>query len=531
MKFIQKFFNSSLLTPIFFALFPIFSVWAANSTLMGPLDALHALLMAVIAAIALFFILRLILKNPVKAGLISALVMLLYFSYGQIFLLIRGIPAIGIKIARQRIMLPLWGLILAAGVFLIIKYWKKLTGFALYLNIIGVVLLCSSGIQIGIAQTQENAPSNTTNALLSKPDPAFNVQQAGDKANFPDIYLIVIDSYSRDDIILDRFHYDNSPFSQALTNMGFVVPKCSMSNYTYTAYSMSSMLNMNYLEAFYPKINPNKTSLDNTSFQAYIRNSLVRKNLTELGYKTVSFEMDYPWVEIPDADYYYRSISARSILADFLTPSDFDTELNQTTILSILDDASAISPEIKGNLSVMQRFENYLEQKVFKIGDKKYYQILDSLDNLEKLAKVPGPKFVYIHSTGLHGDFVLGPTGQFQLTGRVPGYENALIYMDNRMLEILPKLINDSRVPPIIILMGDHGVAPVSDARLSNYQAIYMPGNGKNVIYPSITPVNTFRLIFNTYFNAQYRLLKDISYSYDHGRLFNFYVVPPSCAK
>ena len=176
----------------------------------------------------------------------------------------------------------------------------------------------------------------------------------------------------------------------------------------------------------------------------------------------------------------------------------------------------------------MEKLENYVEQNVFKIGDKKYYQILDSLDNLENLAKVPGPKFVYIHSTGLHGDFVLGSTGQFQLSGRVPGYENALIYMDNRMLEILPKLIKDSRVPPVIILEGDHGVAPVSDARLSNYQAIYMPGAGKNVIYPSLTPVNTFRLIFNTYFNAQYRLLKDVSYSYDHGRLFNFHVVPPS---
>jgi hypothetical protein len=530
-------FRSSFLYPLLFAIFPILALWETNFSNMGSLDAIHALLVTIIAAIVLYFILKLITRNSIKAGLISTLILLLYFTYGQILLVIKGAPEWGPKIARHRFMLPLWAAILAIGVFLILKYWRKLTGLVLYLNLIGLFLLASSGLQIGLAINREQATGVAQNPILNEADPAFNAQQAGNKADFPDIYLIVIDSYSRDDIILNKFHYDNSPFSQALTNMNFVVPRCSMSNYAFTAFSMSSMLNMNYLEAFYPGRSPTTTSFDSSAFDVYIRNSLVRNNLTELGYKTISFETDYPWVEIPDADIYYRSISFRSIMGDILTPSDFDTQLNETTMISSLSDASIVSPKVRKYLSTLQKSENNLVQKVFtlfniQIKNKKYFRILDSLDKLENLAEIPGPKFVYLHSAGLHGDYVLGPNGEYQPTDDdIPGYENSLIYMDKRMLQIIPRLINNSRIPPIIILQGDHGAPPVTNSRLSNYQALYMPGKGKEVIYPSLTPVNTFRLIFNTYFNAHYPLLKDISYTRNGNRKDDFSLVPPSCPK
>ncbi len=157
---------------------------------------------------------------------------------------------------------------------------------------------------------------------------------------------------------------------------------------------------------------------------------------------------------------------------------------------------------------------------------------MNSLNRLENVAEIPGPKFVYLHSTGIHGAYVLGPNGEYQPTQEsIPGYENGLIYMNNRMLQIIPKLINNSRIPPIIILEGDHGAPPVTNVRLSNYQALYMPGKGKEVIYPSLTPVNTFRLIFNTYFNAHYPLLQDLSYTRMGDNKLDFSLVPPSCPK
>ena len=112
-----------------------------------------------------------------------------------------------------------------------------------------------------------------------------------------------------------------------------------------------------------------------------------------------------------------------------------------------------------------------------------------------------------------------------------PGYINSLIYLNKKLLEILPKIIKESKVLPVIILIGDHGYDPGPDTRLDNFSAIYMQGDGSKQIYPSITPVNIFRIVFNTYFNRQYKLLPDTSYNYENGLYFNFRVVPPNCAK
>ena len=48
--------------------------------------------------------------------------------------------------------------------------------------------------------------------------------------------------------------------------------------------------------------------------------------------------------------------------------------------------------------------------------------------------------------------------------------------------------------------------------RFNNLDAIYMPGEIQNHPYEGMSIVNTFRLIFNNYFNANYDLLEDKSY-------------------
>jgi hypothetical protein len=290
---------------------------------------------------------------------------------------------------------------------------------------------------------------------------------------------------------------------------------------------------MNYLEAFYTKIDPQQKNvdIDFAAFTKYIRNSEVRQNLTDLGYKTVSFESDYRWVEIPDADIFYTSKSSTKSLLEFFNPNDFDDELGQTTVLKIINDTKTVSPWLSDQLTALDDSITHLKNKIYPFADKKYDRIISSLDQLEATAAVPGPKFVYLHSTALHPRFVLGPDGEYRQSELDPGYVNTLIYLNKRMLEILPKIINESRVPPVIILMGDHGYDPGPDTRLDNFSAIYMPGEGARQIYPSITPVNIFRIIFNTYFNEDYKLLPDKSFNYDDSRYFNFRLVTPNCPK
>ena len=43
--------------------------------------------------------------------------------------------------------------------------------------------------------------------------------------------------------------------------------------------------------------------------------------------------------------------------------------------------------------------------------------------------------------------------------------------------------------------------------------AYYLPGDGAESLYPTITPVNSFRVILDKYFGENFPLLPDVSYN------------------
>ena len=45
--------------------------------------------------------------------------------------------------------------------------------------------------------------------------------------------------------------------------------------------------------------------------------------------------------------------------------------------------------------------------------------------------------------------------------------------------------------------------------RMGNLNAIYFPNTDYGQMYENMTPVNTFRIIFNEYFDKDYKLLDD----------------------
>ena len=109
-------------------------------------------------------------------------------------------------------------------------------------------------------------------------------------------------------------------------------------------------------------------------------------------------------------------------------------------------------------------------------------------------------------------------------------YRDQVIYINSRMQEILPKIIENSSRPPIIVLQGDHGptVASSPRSRMSNLNAYFFP-DAAEAVYPTITPVNTFRVIFNTYFGQNLELLDDVSLYSDYTDPFNFKVIQNTC--
>jgi len=89
---------------------------------------------------------------------------------------------------------------------------------------------------------------------------------------------------------------------------------------------------------------------------------------------------------------------------------------------------------------------------------------------------------------------------------------------------MIDEILDESENPPVIILQADHGPRntfidgkfPTEDMfkegmRILN--AIYIPGQKYDLLYDSITPVNTFRVVFNTLFGENYDLLEDTNYN------------------
>jgi hypothetical protein len=160
--------------------------------------------------------------------------------------------------------------------------------------------------------------------------------------------------------------------------------------------------------------------------------------------------------------------------------------------------------------------------------------IIFAFGELENIPELQSPKFVFVHILAPHEPFVFGAQGE--LVGRnTPfslnndwdtknlesyrhGYRDQVNYVNLRILRAVQEIIARSATPPIIILQGDHGtLARVSsqNARMTILNAYYLPGGGEELLYGTITPVNTFRLILDYYFGANLGLFSDSSYYYD----------------
>ncbi len=116
----------------------------------------------------------------------------------------------------------------------------------------------------------------------------------------PDIYLIILDKYARDDV-LAKSSVMTTRLLTELEARGFYVAQCSQSNYSYTGVAMSSELNLDYLQEMRPDYFIPENSADRTLLSQMVRHSVVRDSLERLGYITVDISSHEP-IQIKDAD-------------------------------------------------------------------------------------------------------------------------------------------------------------------------------------------------------------------------------------
>ncbi len=412
MKIFYRILKSAILAPLLFALYPILALWVYNFEVMQPVEVVLPLCISVLGTVLVLLILRLLSRNWLLAGLLTTLGVLLFFTYGHVFGMVANLPQIGNLIGRHRVLGSLWFVLLIVGGFLIVKYGRKAADLPLFLNCTGLALLVLTGGQLIYAQYLDTAVKLPQKVAALQDTNTFDPARVTDRQNLPDIYFIVLDSYPRHDALLKGLKIDNTPFLNSLTGLGFVIPTCNMSNYDNTILSMPSVLNMHYMEDYFPNFDPNATSYDHAWQKNIIRHSLVRKNLSDLGYKTISFETEYDWVEIPDADIYYTIQTPGAFIQDVLNTTEFDSVLSDTSVLRLLTNAEEVSPWVK---TQTEKINDLTGKLLGMVGVRppgasrlKYQQIMTALDNLEKVPNLPGSKFVYLHLSAPHPNTVLG---------------------------------------------------------------------------------------------------------------------------
>jgi hypothetical protein len=95
-------------------------------------------------------------------------------------------------------------------------------------------------------------------------------------------------------------------------------------------------------------------------------------------------------------------------------------------------------------------------------------------------------------------------------------YREQARYVGELVVQAAKKILQNSTEPPIIIVEGDHGpygFSPnVRRSRLAILNAYYLPNGGQRRLYPSISPVNSLRVVLNHYFAAELPLLPDSSF-------------------
>jgi hypothetical protein len=272
---------------------------------------------------------------------------------------------------------------------------------------------------------------------------------------------------------------------------------------------------MMYLQDLDPAFTPE--SISRTVLWDALKHSAARYNFESMGYKTIGFATGFAWNELEDADIFYTPDALGAGL------SEFEVLFLRTTLARFVDQLGWFDPDqIMG-----QNFRD---------------RTMNVFSKMDDIARMPEATFAYIHVISPHPPFVFGPNGEptnpadFWNAKRLypadlyaKGYQNQLTFLNRKVLEAVDTILANSDTAPIIVFQGDHGPwLQTNDKRMRILNAYYLPGNEAK-LYPTISPVNTFRLIFDSYFGGNYDMLPDISYFSPVPKLYQFSEIPNRC--
>jgi hypothetical protein len=191
--------------------------------------------------------------------------MVLFVNYNN--MIADQVSIAGVMVTRPWMVLLIWITILAAVMSHLI--WGRIRSALLtrFLNITALILLVLPSLRF----IQYNIELLHGSETIQEPilPKNFSGTQLHSETS-PDIFYIILDGYAREDVLEKLYQYDNSQFVNDLQRKGFFVASLSRANYIQTLLSLSSSLNLQYLNEIRSKVDRN---LYNENLQDLIRES------------------------------------------------------------------------------------------------------------------------------------------------------------------------------------------------------------------------------------------------------------------
>lgn len=378
---------------------------------------------------------------------------------------------------------------------------------------VGLGLLVPATVELAAgAFSQELAPS----PFASRERSIEPVETLPQSRSLPDIYYIVPDRYASATVLQRFYGYSNEDFLSALRDRRFLISPTARANYQKTAHSLAASLNLDFVQEL--KLADRRSSGFLPLYDA-IRDHRVGKLLQDAGYRYYHF-----------GSWWQGSRSHSTADYDFMVADD---PLPRCTPFRLrLLQNSVLSP-----------FLRWLEWPSCVTDRGQPDRVHAKLSKLSELPADPEPTFALVHLLLLHEPYVFDSEGRVLSARQMErrrdriGYVDQLRHLNRLLLTLVDSLTAASTEPPVIVIQADEGPPPPGwvdggkppnspDTLLYKFgilSAVHLPEAAAVEIPSTLSPVNTFRLVFDAVLGTDLGLVPNRSWVLSPGNdLFDF---------
>jgi len=452
-----------IIFPFLLAFFPSWILIMKNYDELIFQDILISLAI-VSVSIIIWIVIRKIIKNSNKAALITGVGVVFFFYFGYVQDALNGILVSNIPVNKTSILVPISIIIFIILTIYFIKSKNNFESIIKIANVVSITLILVVCVQFII------------------PDAS---------AEKPNVYHIILDEYTDNEILTKKFGYNNEKFLEFLNNNGFYMHDKLFSTFGGTVKELNVIFNMEY---------PKKLGWMSEDYES-LNNNKVMSIFSNQNYSIIETNSMMRWKNFSDVD----------------TKLCYDTNFINSEFLD----------QVLGKSIIRYFLEKYQQ-------DTRRDTVRCTFDVLNEITlKTDGPKYVFSHVYVPHPPFLFGPNGEnvipdhreisgLQSWENPQGYVNQLIYATNEITVVIKNIVkNDPNA--IVIVQGDTGTLTGTDISKKTMKEIYQ---AHSILYavriPDVEdsdymiPVNTYRVIFNNYFNMNYDYLEYHSYLVDN---------------